>query len=111
MIELILNFFILSLAIFLVALLMPAVHIDKPTTALVVALVYSIVNIAIGWLLFIVSLPLLLVTFGLFKIVINAILLWITDKLIKGFRIESFLWTVVAALLISLFDTGLKWLL
>jgi putative membrane protein len=46
-----------------------------------------------------------------FKFVINALLPWITDKLVEGFRIEGFGWTPVAAILITMVDTLLRWVL
>ena len=100
-----LHLIILAAVIFGVATMLPAVHIRKPVTALVVAVVYSLVNFLIGWLLRFVSLPLTFLTFGLFNFVINAVLLWITDKLIRDFKIDGFGWTLVAAVLISLGNT------
>ncbi|MGY8824186.1 MAG: phage holin family protein [Candidatus Latescibacterota bacterium] len=57
------------------------------------------------------SLPFIIVTLGLFLVVINAILLWITDKLIEGFEIDSFLHTIIASLVISFFDIVFRWVL
>lgn len=106
-----LKILILSFAIFLIAELMPSVHLKSFGTAIIVALVYSVINFFTGWLLILLTLPLLILTFGLFKFVINAILLWITDQLIGDFEIESFGATLVAAFLITLVDTLLRWIL
>ena len=106
-----LSLLILSVTIFLIAKLIPAIHIKSFWTAILVAVVYSVINFLLGWLFFLISLPFILITFGLFKFVINAVLLWITDKLIKDFEIEGFGWTLLAALLIALVDTAMKGLL
>ncbi len=106
----ILNILILSVAVFLVAQLLPGIRIKNFLTAVIVAIVYSIINFLAGWLLVILSLPLIVLTVGLFKLVINAFLLWITDKLIEDFEIEGMLTTLAAAVLITLVDSGIKWM-
>ena len=57
------------------------------------------------------SLPLILITLGLFLLVLNAIFLWITDKIIDGFEIESFMYTLITSAVISVFDLVLRWIL
>jgi putative membrane protein len=105
------NILILSVAVFIVAHFIPGIRIKNYMTAVIVAVVYSLINFFIGWFLLFISLPLLLVTFGLFKLIINAFLLWITDKLISDFEIKDFFTTVVAALCITLVDSFIKWML
>jgi putative membrane protein len=106
-----LNILLLSAAIFIVARLMPTIHIKNYGTALIVALVYSIINILIGWLLRFLALPFIFLTLGLFTFVINAFLLWITDKLIEDFKIEGFLSTLIAAFFIAVIHGLLRWIL
>jgi putative membrane protein len=106
----IINLLLLSLAIFIVAQFMPTIHIKNFWTAIIVAVVYSIVNVFLGWFLVLMTLPFLIITFGLFKFIINAVLLWITDKLIDDFEIESFGSTILAAFLITIIDSVLKWI-
>lgn len=107
----IVNLLILSVAVFLVANILPGIRVKNFITAVIVAIVYSVINYLIGWLLMLVALPFIVLTFGLFKLVVNAFLLWITDKLIADFEIRGFLTTIVAAALITLVDSGIKWLL
>ncbi len=104
------NFLLLSLSIFIVASLVPDIKIKGYKTAFSIALVYSLLNLLIGWFLVLISLPLIFITFGLFKFVINAFLLWITDSLIEDFKIKNFTTTLIAALLISVCDSVLKWI-
>jgi len=106
--HILINILLLSVAIFLVAQFMPSVKIKNFGTAIIVAIVYSLINIFLGWLLVLLSLPLMIITLGLFKFVINAILLWITDQIIEDFEIKGFGATLLAAFLITIIDAGLK---
>jgi putative membrane protein len=103
-----LNILLLSAAVFVVASLMPAIRIKNYGTALIVALVYSVINFLIGWLLRFLALPFIWITLGLFTFVINAFLLWVTDKLIQDFEIKSIVSTLIAAFLITLIHWGLR---
>ncbi len=105
------NMLILSVAVFLTANIIPGIRIKSFVTAVVVAVVYSVINFLFGWLLILLSLPFMIITFGLFKLVINAVLLWATDKLIEDFRIRNFFTTFLAALCITLVDSFIKWAL
>ncbi len=105
----IINMLILSVTIFLVAELLPGIRVKNFFTAVIVAIVYSVINFFMGWLLVFLTLPFMILTFGLFKLVINAFLLWITDKLMADFEIKDLLTTFVAASLITIVDSLLRW--
>ena len=105
------NILLYAVAVFLVSKFLPKIHIKNFTTAIIVALVYSLINFLVGWLLTIISLPLILITFGLFRFVVNAVLLWITDKLIEDFEIENFTTTLIAAVLITAFIRFVEWII
>ena len=91
--------------------LLPFVHICSLSTAVGVAAVYGVLKFCLYWVLFFLSLPFIFLTLGLFLLVLNAIFLWITDKMIDGFEIDSFLHTLVASAVISVFDLFLRWIL
>lgn len=109
--QFILNILLLSVAVFIVSSLMPTIKIKNYGTAVVVAIVYSIISFLVGWLLMFLSLPFIIITFGLFTFVVNAILLWLTDKVIDDFEIEGFFSTLIAAFLITVINGGLRWML
>jgi len=92
-----------------VAHFLPAVHLPGFGTAIVVAVVYGVLNFLLYYLLVFLSLPFILVTFGLFLIVINAILLRLTTKIVPGFRIDGFFNTIVASVFISILNTLIRW--
>lgn len=104
------NILLLSVSIFLVAKLLPGIRLKGFVTAIIVALVYSLINYLVGWLLVLLTLPFVIITFGLFKFVINAFLLLVTDKIIDDFEIDGIRTTLLAAFLISIIDSILKWI-
>lgn len=100
--NIILNILSMSVIIYLIDKLLPAVHIKNFATAIGVAVVYSLLNFFLGWFFTLLTFPLIFLTLGLFKFVINAFFLWLTDKFIAGFKIDGFGWTLVTAFLIAL---------
>lgn len=108
MMTILLQWFSFSLSVFIVARLMPFVHVRSYNTAVIVAGLYGILKYLFTWLLVFLTLPLVIVTLGLFLVVINAFLLWVTDKLIEGFEIEGLFGTLVASVLISVLDVVLR---
>ena len=90
---------------------LPGVRLKSYGTAVIVALVNGLLNFflgtMIGWILFI---PMLL-SLGLFGLVINALMLWLTDKLIDDFEIDSVKTTVIMAVLLTIGRVVLSWLL
>jgi len=104
----VINILILSVAVFIVSNILPGIRIKNFITAIVVAVVYSLINFFIGWFLVLLTLPFIFITLGLFKFVINAFLLWVTDKLIDDFEIKNFSTTLIAAFLITMVDSFVK---
>jgi putative membrane protein len=83
-------------------LLSDGVHIDKFTTAIILAIVLAILNAIIKPLLIILTFPITLVTFGLFLFVINALIILLADKLLRGFGVDGFWWALLFSLLLSI---------
>ncbi|MFQ5709132.1 MAG: phage holin family protein [bacterium] len=108
MMHIIWNLLLLSVAIFVVAQLLPGIRLKNFGTAIVVSVVYSIINLLLFRVLTFLSFPLIFVTFGLFVIIINAFILWLTDQLIEGFEIKGFGTTIIASILISVSNMVLK---
>jgi len=101
--QLIVTWLVAAAGIAVSAALLPSVEVAGGVLGLlVVALVFGLVNALVGPLLRLVSLPLTLVTFGLFSLVINAALLGLTAALTDALDVGGILETVVAAIVISL---------
>ena len=87
---------------------LPGVRLKSYGTAVVVALVYGLLNFflgtLIGWILFI---PMFL-SLGLLGLVINALMLWLTDKLIDDFEIDSLRTTLLIAILLTVAKVVLR---
>jgi len=105
----ILKFILIAAAIFAVShySLIPGIEVADFTTAVVVALVLAILNIFIRPLLLILTLPVNVLTLGLFTFVINGLLFWLVSFFVKGFMVSGF----VAAFLGALLITVVKWIL
>ncbi len=89
-------------ALLLVARLVPGVSVDSWYTALVVAVLLAVINVTIKPLLLLLTLPLTLLTLGLFVWVINAALLWFIASFVEGFSVEGFVPALWGALMLSL---------
>ena len=79
------------------------VIIDRFRTALVVALVLSVLNFFVKPLLILITLPVTILTLGLFLFIVNAIIILLASNLVSGFRVKSLGWALVFSLLLSLF--------
>jgi len=82
--------------------LIPAVHLHDFVTALMVALVLGLLNAIVRPILVILTLPITLLSLGLFLFVINGLMFWLASRLFTGFEIDGFGWSIVAALVYSL---------
>ncbi|HRP31209.1 MAG TPA: phage holin family protein [Agriterribacter sp.] len=84
------------------AYLLKGIHIDSYWTALVFALVLAIVNVIIRPLLIILTIPLTILTLGLFLFVINALMILLASKMVDGIAVDGFWWALLFGLLLSL---------
>ncbi|MBM3221367.1 MAG: phage holin family protein [Candidatus Rokubacteria bacterium] len=88
-------------AILLAAHVVPGIHVRSLTTALVAGLVLGLVNAIVRPVLVVLTLPLTLLTLGLFLLVLNALCLWLTSVVVAGFTVQGFWAAFLGALLIS----------
>ncbi|MEP6595979.1 MAG: phage holin family protein [Ginsengibacter sp.] len=105
----ILNILIAAIVVYVLSkLLAPHVVINSFTTAIIFALVLSILNFIVKPLLIILTLPLTLITLGLFLLVVNVIIILLADKFVSGIKIDGFLWAFIFGLLLSIVTTVLN---
>lgn len=97
-----------ALAIFAIALYLPGFHVNSFTTALIVALVLGIVNAVIKPILVILTLPITILTLGLFTFVVNAVLIILVSKIVPGFTIAGFFPALIAAVVLWLINTAIS---
>lgn len=98
--QLLLRWILNAAALLLVAYLVPGVHVAGFYAALIAALVLGIVNALIRPLLILLTLPITILTLGLFTLVINAFLLWFVSTVVKGFAIDGFVPALLGALVL-----------
>ena len=91
--------------------LLPQVQISGFTNALIAALVLGLLNTLIRPILVILTLPISVVTLGLFIFVINGLMFWLAAKFLDGFAVASFGWAIVAALVYSVISWAVSALL
>jgi len=94
-----------SLAIYSVAYLLGGVDVGSLKDAFIAGAVLSLVNAIVKPVVVILTLPLTIVTLGLFYFVVSAFCLWLASKFVPGFILQGFFTTVFAAILISLFSS------
>ena len=102
------NLIINTLSIYLVSMLLKqGIIVDSFLTALIVAVVMSVLNVTLKPLLILITIPFTLVTFGLFLLVVNVLVLYAAEALIDGFEIAGFWWAVAFSLLVSFVNSVL----
>lgn len=104
MLPLLLTWIVNTLALLVVAALVPGVAFASYYSAFATALILGLVNMIIRPILLLLTLPINILTLGLFTFIINALMLWLVASVVKGFTIDSYttaLWAAIALWLIS----------
>ena len=99
-----------SLAIYITAALTPGFVIKGFGSAMIASLVVGLLNMTLWWVIFILTLPLTVLTLGLFTLVVNAIVLRAAAGLLKGFDIHGWLPAIIGAIILALVQSLLYWL-
>ena len=108
--RILLNWLLSALAVWVVSRVVPGIHVSGVAAALIAALVIGFVNATLGLLLKIVTLPLTILTLGLFWFVINALMLEVASVFVPGFRVDSFASAFWGAIVLSLVNMLFRWL-
>ncbi len=103
--KILLKIILVTAAIFLLPWFIPGIHVSGVYFALIAAVVLGLVNVLIKPLLKLVTLPINILTLGLFGVVINVLLFWLVATFVPGFSIDTFM----AALLGSLVIATVNW--
>ena len=111
MFRLLLQWVLSAVSLTAISKFLPGVRVENFGTALIVAAVYGILHVVLFNILAIIAFIPRLLTFGLFDLVINAFLLFLTDKLVAAFKIDNIGITFVAAVLLTILNNLWRWLL
>ena len=101
----IIRFLLNGLAVFLTAYLLDGVDVDGYVTALLVALLLSIANAVVKPVLIILTIPITILTLGLFLLVINALMILLVDYFVNDFVVQGFWWALLASLILAIFNS------
>lgn len=91
-----------ALAVLVGAYILPGVQVDNFVTALVAAIVLGLVNLVVKPLVLLVTLPLNILTLGLFTFVVSALMILLVDWLVPGFAVSNFWYALLLALIVAL---------
>ncbi len=93
-----------SIGVLIASYLLPGVTVDEFVTAIIIAVLLSLLNVTVKPLLVILTIPLTVFTLGLFLLVINAIIILIASSLVPGFVVDNFWWALLFSLVLSLIN-------
>jgi len=99
---LIVRWIVNTLALFVVVNVVPGFHYGTIVTLAIAAAVLGLLNTIVRPILFVLTLPLTVVTLGLFLVILNAVMLEMTAWVVPGFRIDTFGWAIVGAIVLGL---------
>ena len=94
-----------AVALLAVTFVLPGIVIGSFWSAMLAALVLGLLNTLVKPLLILLTLPITVVTLGLFLLVLNALVFWLAGSLFKGFQVEGFWWAVAGAILYSVISS------
>lgn len=109
--RLLIRWLINALSLLVVAYIVPGFELHGLGAALIAAIVFGLVNATLGLVLKVVTFPLTILSFGLFLIVINAIMLKMAASVTPGFAVHTWTAALIGAIVLSLVSTFLHWLI
>ncbi len=108
MIQLLLNWFVAALAVLVTGYVLPGIHIQGFGVALVLVIILGLINAILKPILIVLTLPVNILTLGLFTLVINGFLILLASKIVPGFSVKGFWWAVLFSIVLSLVNGTLS---
>ena len=100
--KLIIKIFLLGISVMIASYLLPGASVNGYLTAVLVGILIAVVNSTLGLILKILTLPLSILTLGLFAFFINVLMLMLVDRMVDGFLLNGFLTAVLFAIIVSI---------
>ncbi len=97
-----------SLAIMLIAWIVPGIHISGLAAALLAIVIIGLINLIVKPILLFLTLPLNVITFGLFTLILNALLFMLAGKLSPGFVVDGFWSALLGSLILSFLSSPIN---
>lgn len=101
----IIRLLISTVAVIVSAYLLPGVSVDSFLTAILVAIILSLLNVIVKPILIVLTIPFTIVTLGLFLLVINAVIILLASSLITGFAVDNFWYALLFSIVLSLVNS------
>ena len=105
--KLILKLLLTALAVVILAYVLPGVSVDGYGSAIIVAVVLALLRLIVKPILIILTLPVTIITLGLFLLIINAIIIMMADYFVGGFSVSTIWWALLFSLLLSFLQSVL----
>ena len=99
--QVIIFFLINAISAMFAGYILPGVHVDSFLTALGIALVIALLSAVLKPIMVLLTLPITILTFGLFLLIINGFIVILADKLIAGFSVDSIWWAILFSIFVS----------
>jgi putative membrane protein len=90
-----------AVTLLIVAYVLPGIVVSSFWSAMLAAAVLGLINMLVKPVFILLTLPITIVTLGLFLLVINALMFWLAGSILKGFQVNGFWWAVGGALFYS----------
>ncbi len=103
MLNILLKWVVYALLIVFVSWIVPGIEVDNFVSAMLVCIILALINTFIKPLIQLITLPVTVLTLGLFSLVINALMLMLAGWIAPGFEVEGFLSALIGSILLSLF--------
>ncbi len=97
-----------ALIITLIAWIIPGIKVENFPSAMLVCVIIGLINVFIKPFLQVITLPINLISFGLFSFVLNALLFLLAGKIAPGFEVSGFMSALIGSMLLSIFAYGLN---
>lgn len=107
--KLLIHLLIVAVALGVTAWLLPGVHVASWPALAVAALILGFVNAIVRPVITLLTLPLTILTLGLFLLVVNGIAFALAALIVPGFSVDGFLWSILGALMVSLVSAVIGW--
>lgn len=105
--NILINLILSAIAVFSAAYILPGVEVESFTSALVAAIVLGVINAFLKPVLLILTLPINILTLGLFTFVLNALLILLAANIVPGFHVNGFLSALLLSLVLAIINSFL----
>lgn len=108
MVNTLIRWVIYAILIVFVSWIVPGIEVDNFVSAMLVCVILALINTFIKPFIQLITLPVTIITMGLFTFIINALMLMLAGLVAPGFEVEGFLSALIGSLLLSLFSLGVN---